>query len=200
LGVILLLLGGWFLAVQFVPALGTFVSEFFDWPWFVIGGGVVFLVAAIVGGVPGLAVPGFIIMGVGGVLYYMNATGEWYGWSYMWSLILISVGVGVFAMHLLEGKPQKALKEGGNTILIGVVFFLIFGSFFRPIFGQDPLFGDYWPVALIAVGVWLLGRALWPSPKKKVTVITDDTIPPDEAARMIEADDLEHMADEEVDD
>ena len=202
LGVILLLFGGWFLAVQFVPSLGTFVTQFFDWPWYVIGSGLVFFVAAVVGGVPGLAVPGFIIMGVGAILYYQNATGEWYSWSYMWTLILVSIGIGVFVMHLLEGKLRKALKDGGNTILTGLVMFLIFGSFMRPLFGQQPLFGDYWPVALIAIGVWLLGQALWPKPKKKVTVITDDTVSAEEAAYMLNdepQDDMDIEMDMDVD-
>jgi hypothetical protein len=186
LGVLMLVVGGWFMAMQLVPGLNAWVSQFFDWPWFVIGGGFLFLVAAIVGGVPGLAVPGFIIMGAGGILYYQNATGEWYSWAYMWSLILVAVGLGVMTMHLLEGKPRKAWREGGNTVITGVVFFLIFASFFRPMFGDSPLFGAYWPVAIIAIGLWLLLRAMWPQPKKKVTVIKDDTLSADDAARMMD--------------
>ena len=64
-GILLILIGGWFLAVQFIPALGDWVSRFFDWPFWVVGPGLLFLVAAIVSGVSGLAVPGSIISGVG---------------------------------------------------------------------------------------------------------------------------------------
>ena len=68
------------------------------------------------------------------------------------------VGIGVFIMHLLEGNFRKAVSEGGNTILNSAVLFLIFGSFFRAIFDQDPFLGDYWPLLLIFAGLWMLVR------------------------------------------
>lgn len=180
-GSLMVLLGAWFLAVQFVPQLSTFVTDFFDWPWFVIGVGVIFFASALLSGVAGLAVPGFIIMGIGGILYYTNSTNDWEAWAYLWPFILVSIGTGVLVMNILEGKLRRGLRDGGNTIITGLVFFVIFASFMRPIFGEDPLFGEYWPVTLIVFGSWLLVRALIPrgkKKKKKVTVITEDTIPP----------------------
>ena len=157
-GILLILIGGWFLAVQFVPGIGDWVAKFVDWPFWIIGPGLLFLVAAVVSGVPALAVPGSIISGVGLILYYQNYTGEWESWAYMWTVIIGFVGIGVFLMHVLEGNFRKAVKEGGNTIVTSIVLFLIFGSFFRAIFGQTPFLGEYWPVLLIAVGLWMLIR------------------------------------------
>jgi hypothetical protein len=157
-GVLLILVGGWFLAVQFIPAWGDWVSRFFDWPFWIVGPGLLFLVAAIVSGVSGLAVPGSIITGVGLILYYQNSTNDWQSWAYMWTLIIGFVGIGVFLMHVLDGNLKKALTEGGNTIITSIVLFLIFGSIFRAIFGQSPFLGDYWPILLIAFGLWMLVR------------------------------------------
>jgi hypothetical protein len=157
-GILLILIGGWFLAVQFIPSLGDWVTRFFDWPFWIVGPGLLFLVAAIVSGVSGLAVPGAVISGVGLILYYQNYTGDWESWSYMWTLIIGAVGIGVFLMHVIDGNLRKAVTDGGNTIITSIVLFLIFGSIFRAIFGQTPFLGDYWPILLIAAGLWTLIR------------------------------------------
>ena len=159
-GVLLILVGAWFLAVQFVPGLSQWVASFADWPFWVVGPGLLFLVAAIVSGVSGLAVPGAIISGIGSILYYQNETGDWESWAYAWTLIIASVGVGIFIMHLLDGNLKKAFKEGGDTFLVGAVMFLLFSSFFRYIFGQPNLLGEYWPVLIILWGAWLLLRPI----------------------------------------
>ncbi len=159
-GILLILIGGWFLATQFIQPLENWVERFVDWPFWIIGPGLLFLVAAILSGVSGLAVPGSIITGIGCILYYQNYTSDWESWSYMWTLIIGFVGIGVFLMHLLDGKPQKALREGGNTLITSLIMFLIFGSIFRAVFGQSPFLGDYWPLLLVAAGLWMLVRPL----------------------------------------
>ena len=50
--------------------------------------------------------------------------------------------------------------------------FLIFGSIFRAAFGQSPLLGDYWPVLLMVVGVWLLIKPFFRR-KRKVEVVVN---------------------------
>ena len=84
-GVLLILFGAWFLAVQFFPSFGNWVEQFVDWPFWVMIPGLIFLVAAILSGVSGLVVPGMIISGIGGILYYQNITGDWQSWSYAWT-------------------------------------------------------------------------------------------------------------------
>jgi hypothetical protein len=167
-GILLILVGGWFLAVQFVDPLEFWVDRFVDWPFWIIGPGLLFLVAAIVSGVSGLAVPGSIITGVGCILYYQNYTGDWESWSYMWTLIIGFVGIGIFLMHLLDGNLSKALKEGGNTIVTSLILFLIFGSIFRAVFGQTPFLGNYWPLLLVAAGLWILVRPFLRRPKTEM--------------------------------
>jgi len=157
-GVLLILIGGWFMAVQIFEPLEDWLENFSDWPFWIIGPGLLFLAAAIVSGVSGLAIPGTIISGIGGILYYQNYYTDWESWAYAWTLIIGFVGIGVFIMHLLDGNLRKAVSEGGNSIITSAVLFLVFGSFFRAIFGQEPFLGDYWPLLLIVAGLWMLVR------------------------------------------
>ncbi|MBT3240083.1 MAG: hypothetical protein HON98_05160 [Chloroflexi bacterium] len=172
-GVLLILVGAWFMAVQFVPGLEDWFENYADWPFWVIGPGVVFLAAAVISGVTALVIPGSIISGIGGLLYYQNQTGDWESWSYAWTLIIGFVGIGVFLKHLLDGNIRKAFKEGGDTMLTSAVMFLIFGSFMRYFLGEEPFFGDYWPALIIIWGVWLLIRPSFRSKKPKIEVNID---------------------------
>jgi hypothetical protein len=152
IGAILILLGVFFLITRFVPGIFDTLS----WPFIVIGVGVLFLVLALATWTPGLVVPACIIGGIGGILYWQNATGAWWTWSYVWALIPGFVGVGVAFNELLEGKPLKALVEGGWPIVISLLLFFLFGSFF----GALPGLGSWWAVILIAIGVLVILQPL----------------------------------------
>lgn len=151
-GIVLILVGAVFLAAQFIPELGQLIQLEYDWPWWVIGVGVVFLLMSVLVRVPGLAVPGAIITGVGGILYYQNATGDWDSWSYIWALIPGFVGIGVMLMNFLQGRFMHGLREGLGAILVSLVMFTIFGSFL----GGPRILGDLWPLLLIGAGVLIL--------------------------------------------
>ncbi len=151
-GTILILVGAFFLVTRIVPGF----LETFSWPFIVIGVGAIFLIIALATWTPGLAVPACIIGGIGGLLYWQNLTGAWWTWSYAWALIPGFVGVGVAVSELLEGRPLRALVEGGWPILISLLLFFLFGSFF----GGLPWFGPWWAVVLIAIGVLILLRPL----------------------------------------
>lgn len=179
LGFLLILLGVWFLAVQFIPEIGDWMEQIADWPVWVIGPGLIFILAGLISGVFELMIPGSIISGIGLILYYQNATGDFQSWSYAWALIIMFVGIGVFLANLFKGKVGKAFEEGGPPIMTGLIMFLIFGSIFRATFGQSPLLGDYWPVLLMAVGLWLLIRPFFRRRRKAEVVVNvqkeDDT-------------------------
>lgn len=199
-GILLILLGAWFMAVQFVPGLSDWFTTYADWPFWVIGPGIVFLAAAIVSGVSALVIPGTIISGIGGILYYSNMTGNWEIWAYAWTLIIGFVGIGVFSMHALNGNFRKAFKDGGDTILTSAVMFLIFGSFMRYFLGEEPFFGDYWPALIIIWGVWLLVRPTHRIRGSKVKVnidfsddVVDVEVLNDDDDQMDIADELEEF-------
>ncbi len=149
---LLIVLGVFFLVTRIVPGF----LDTFSWPFVVIGVGAIFLVLALVTWTPGLAVPAFIIGGIGmppvldephrGVVALVVRLG----------LIPGFVGVGVAVNELLEGRPLRALVEGGWPILISLLLFFLFGSFFGGLSWQGP----WWAIVLIAIGVLVILRPL----------------------------------------
>ncbi len=157
LGVLLVLLGAWFLASQYYSPLANWINLSLSWPLIVIGVGVFLLVLGLLVGAPGMAVPACIVGGIGGLLYWQNATGNWGSWSYAWTLIPGFLGIGILLSGLLEGRPRQAIDGGLFFIVISLVMFAIFASFL----GSQQTFGLYWPVLLILFGLWILARAIW---------------------------------------
>lgn len=154
-GVILLLLGIWFLLVQAVPGLSTLFGLNAAWPLIIVGVGAALLVFGIVAGIPALAIPASIVAGVGAILFWQNVTGNWESWAYIWTLFPGFVGVGMVVMGLLGHETRHSISGGAWLIVISLVLLFVFGSFL----GGWNLFGPYWPVLLIALGVLLLARA-----------------------------------------
>ncbi len=157
LGIILILAGAWFLAARTMPDFQTLLGRFSEWPWQIIGAGIVLLIIGLVVGAPRLAVPACIVAGIGGILYYQNLSGDWDSWSYMWTLIPGFVGVGNILAGILGGDFRRSLGHGLNLLLTSAVLFLIFAAFF----GGLDLLGTYGPaILLILLGVWILARGL----------------------------------------
>ena len=156
-GLILILLGACFFVVQLIPNLRFWISPAFSWPLFVIGAGVLVLILGLALGAPGMAVPAAIVTGIGLLLYWQNATGNWESWAYVWALIPGFAGAGVLFAGLLGENPRQSFRDGVNLIIISLIMFVIAAAFL----GGPNLLGPYWPVLIILFGVWLLVRPLW---------------------------------------
>ena len=155
LGLILLIIGGWLLVSRQVPAIQEWLDANFAWPMYTIGAGLLVLFIGLVTGAPGMAVPASIIVGIGGILYYQNATGDFGSWSYMWALIPGFVGVGSILAGLLGENTRRNLSHGLRLIVTSAVMFLIFATFF----GGLSILGEYGlPIILILLGVYVLAR------------------------------------------
>jgi hypothetical protein len=151
-GVVLVLLGAWFLVVQFVPWL----EGWFAWPMIIVGVGVLLLVFGLMAGEPGMAVPACVVGGIGGLLYWQNATGNWESWAYAWALIPGFVGVGTMLMGILS-RDGGQVRSAAWLLAISAILFVVFGSFF----GALGFLGKYWPVLLILLGVLSLFQGLF---------------------------------------
>ena len=104
-----------------------------------------------------MAIPACIVGGIGGILYWQEITGNWESWAYAWTLIPGFVGVGIVLSGLLGGDFRQSARGGGWLIMISLVLFAVFGSFF----GGLGLLGPYWPVLLILLGLLVLIRPLF---------------------------------------
>jgi hypothetical protein len=164
-GFLLLLVGAWFLAGQYYPNLTDLISIDLEWPLMIVGLGLVFFVFAALARAPGLAIPGAIIAGIGGVLSYQNATGDWESWAYAWTLIPGFVGIGILVSNFFEGRFIKGLKEGASLLFISLILFTVFGGFL----GGPEILGDYWPILLIVAGLWMVIKGLL-NPKRDAMI------------------------------
>ena len=153
------------------------------WPFFIIGFGLLFFVGMFAGGrtVSGLAIPGSIITTIGLMLFYQNITNHWESWSYGWTVILMSVGLGIFIMGVY-GQNSTQRAAGLRVLRIGVIMFIIFGAFFELIFTAGRPFGlrsIIFPTALILLGLYLVltRSGLLPSRSKDANADnTDNTL------------------------
>lgn len=146
-GAILILVGLFFLGLQMFPSLFRLLDLGQQWPLIVIAVGVFFLFGAFAG-TPPLAIPGSIVTGVGAILYYQNLTGHWESWAYIWALIPGFVGVGLLLSAMLGGQ-REGIMSGRRLIIISAILFLVFTGFLGGV-------GQFWPVALIIFGLWLV--------------------------------------------
>jgi hypothetical protein len=157
LGIILILLGGWLVATKQIPELQTWLLHNYVWPMWVIGAGAIILIIGMLVGAPGMAVPACIVAGVGGILYYQNATNDFSSWSYLWTLIPGFVGVGSILAGLLGDNTRHNLGQGINALATSAVLFLIFAT----VLGGLKLLGSYGlPVILILLGVYIIARGI----------------------------------------
>ena len=155
LGLILLVVGGWLLVSQQVPSVQEWLDENFVWPMYTIGAGLLVLFIGLATGAPGMAVPAAIITGIGGILYYQNATGDYGSWSYMWTLIPGFVGVGSILAGILGDNTRRNIRSGLRTLFTSAVLFLIFATFL----GGLSILGEYGlPIILILLGLYVIGR------------------------------------------
>jgi hypothetical protein len=149
-------IGAWFLAVEISPQVRAFARGEDTWPLQIIGIGAYLALVGLLTWTPGMMVPAFIVAGIGGLLYWQNATGNWGSWAYAWALIPGFIGLGTVLSGLLS-RDRKAAIGGGWMVFISLVMFGIFSSFL----GGSELIWQYWPILLIALGVVLLAGGVF---------------------------------------
>jgi hypothetical protein len=156
-GILLILVGVWFVAVRQVPALRAWANIQFDWPFYVIGAGALILLTGLATGEARMAIPASIVAGIGGILYYQNLNNDWESWSFLWTLIPGFVGIGNILAGLFGEDTRHSLGRGINLLVISAALFLVFAAIFKRL----NFLGDYGPaVLLIFLGLYVIGRGL----------------------------------------
>ena len=138
LGLMLLVIGVLVLAsdpiARWVGDLGISSELLAWWPALLVGLSLFFLVPAFLGRQhrrlrAGMAIPGFFLAGVGGALLYTSLNDRWMAWSYLWSVIPFSIGLGLYAAGWIADLP--AFKWiGAGMALGGAVAYLAFATAF----------------------------------------------------------------------
>mgnify|MGYP000932902869 FL=1 len=155
LGVILVVLGGIFIAANLIPSVAAVFRQMNTWPMIIEAVALGLLLLGLVIRVPDMAVPATIVAGIGGILWYQNMTGDWKSWAYIWALIPGFVGVGMLLAKVLGGWDRYNAADALSTIGTSLILFIIFGAFF----GGFTWLGPYWPLLLIAAGVLIAIRS-----------------------------------------
>lgn len=160
-GVILVLVGLYFMLANVVPEFNQWLNITYSWPTIILAVGAGLLVLGLIVGAPDMAVPAVIVAGIGGILYFQNVTGMWGSWAYMWTLIPGFSGIGMILAHILGARDRYSIGSALDTVGTSLVLFIIFGAFF----GAFKALGDYWPLLLVAAGV-LIGLRTLLRPRK----------------------------------
>lgn len=161
LGLVLILVAGWLVLNQIQPEWTAWLHLDFEWPMWVMLSGAALLLIGLATGNSEMAIPACIVAGVGGILYYQNASGDWDSWSYMWALLPGLGGVGNLLSATIGGTLKQEGRHAINTIFISLIMFLIFAA----IFGGLEILGPYKDYALIGLlflfGLWLILRGIF---------------------------------------
>jgi hypothetical protein len=156
IGVILVLVGVYFMLANIVPQFNQWLNITYSWPTIILAVAAGLLILGLIVGAPDMAVPAMIVGGIGGILYYQNVTGNWGSWAYMWALIPGFSGLGMILAHVLGARDRYSIGSALDTIGTSLVLFIIFGA----LLGAFKAFGSYWPLLLVAAGLLIGLRTL----------------------------------------
>jgi hypothetical protein len=131
----------------------------FSWPLIILAVGAVFFAGGFGSTAPALVIPGTIIAGIGGILFWQNATGRWFSWAYVWTLIPGFVGLGllVFAWLTFSAERGREVRLASRWLLAAsAALFLVFTTFLGP----WPWFWAVLGLGLVAGGAVLVVRSM----------------------------------------
>jgi hypothetical protein len=137
-GLILLVIGILVLAaepiIDFIGGVGIDENVWAWWPGLFLFLSLFFVLPALFGPLPrrlraGMVIPGAILAGVGGALLWTSLNDRWGAWSYLWSVVPFSFGIGMYVAGWIADAP--AFKWIGSGIAAGgVVAYLVFATTF----------------------------------------------------------------------
>ncbi len=77
----------------------------------------------------GMVIPGAFLAGLGGALLYTSLGDRWPAWSYLWTVIPFSIGIGLYAAGWIADLP--AFKWIGSGMAVGAaIAYLAFATAF----------------------------------------------------------------------
>lgn len=104
---------------------------------------------------PGWAIPGALVAGTGAILFFLNLTGRWEAWSYMWALYPAFVGAATHQVGQQNGNEDMA-NGGQNAFRSGLWMFVAFGLFFEVLIFGGLLGNGLIPLLFLAAGAYMI--------------------------------------------
>jgi hypothetical protein len=160
-----LVAGAILIAIGLLSLFGQLFSGFsfwsYLWPLMIIGIGGMFFIGMFAGGksAAGLAIPGSILTCIGLMMFFQNLANHWESWAYGWTIILFSVGLGIFIMGLYTEDAQRR-QSGLRVMRTGAILFIIFAGFFEGLifsaFRGNGIQPYIFPILLILLGAYLV--------------------------------------------
>jgi hypothetical protein len=141
-GLILLGLGLYFFLQQFhIP----FLSDILNWPVILIVIGLSFIICSFSGWDKMMILPGGILLSIGIIFLGMDI---WSALSIHWSMYPGAVGVG-FLLAFIRTKETSFLVPACVLLAFPFVFYVL---------GGLDIIQQWWPIALVLVGIFLIFR------------------------------------------
>ncbi|NPV57280.1 MAG: hypothetical protein HPY76_11505 [Anaerolineae bacterium] len=106
-------------------------------------------------GLAGMFIPGAIMLVLGAIFTYNVASGDWAAWSYLWTLVPASVGLGLALASWVGGWGESTAWVGIIMMAVSLALFALMASLMG-----NPVMGTVAPLLLILLGLVLLVRAL----------------------------------------
>ncbi len=145
------LIAGMILIVIGLAILGDNLGFFYlswdtFWPWFMIIGGVLFLLGWMNDREKyGMLMPASILL-IYGFLFLYSAYDGWWRMNELWPFFLIGPGIGFLLMYFLGKKENGLLVPATILLALGSIFLIGSGT-------------PFWPILLIILGALLLFKS-----------------------------------------
>jgi len=99
-----------------------------------------------------LAIPGAMLLAMGGLFFLMNLTDHFESMAYSWTLILAAGGAGYAYLKRFD-RSGAAQEKAQRFIRTMVLAFMGLATLFELLVFES--LGAWWPILLIGVGVYL---------------------------------------------
>jgi hypothetical protein len=179
IGVVLILLGLFFLFSQLVNLVFHIQIGSYTWPLLILAPGLLLYFLAFFNDVKTgrvLVVPGSIVSAVGLLLFFQNITNLWATWAYAWAFVFpTSLGIGQIIFGWLRRRADL-VREGWGFARVGGIILLVGFTFFELLIGISDLGffglrGFCFPLVLMAGGLLFILFNLRPSRKPASTPV-----------------------------